>query len=241
MIINSGLCDQKNLTTKGQNMWKLLKSELDYHKNTIGLFLGIIFLMHLFDTSIAPGNVDFIVALMTFMMINTFINSRAREKRNRLQFKLPISATQLGFSRLLMVYASGAAIVTAIIVGHLLFKSQAQFHFYRTGVLIGSSIFLFVVYFIFSDLFTAFLKKYGRFIMMVLVFVIALIFAFGIVVMRQTNATGSAPMPLLAMINFLKNHNPFTGELGGLVFLILNLLLSTITIFTFNRRKSYAE
>ena len=74
---------------------------------------------------------------------------------------------------------------------------------------------------------------------MVGVIILALFMVLGFVVMKQTNATGSPPGLMISIIDFIKNINPFTGRSGWIRFLRVVLVLSFITIFTFNRRKSY--
>jgi hypothetical protein len=222
-------------------MWKLIKSDLDYHKNSILLFLGIIFFVFIYNTSISPGNAEFLIFLMTFMMMNSFVTYRAREKRNRLHFRLPLSARELAGSRILFVYVLATLAIGILFISHQLFQRQVSFPYLRMTVLVGMSVFLSLLYFIFYDIFISLFKKYGRFIVMLGVLVVAMFMVLGIVVMKQTNEAGSSPGQLISIIDFIKNINPFAGRSGGIRFLRVILVLSFITIFTFNRRKSYVE
>ncbi len=222
-------------------MWKLIKSDLEYQKNSIILFLGIIFFVYIYNAFISPGNAEFMIFLMTFMMINSFITIRAREKRNRLHFHLPVSTNELGGSRILIVYVLSLLSVGVLFISDQLFQGQVSFQYQRITFMIAISIFLFLLYFIFYDIFTSFFKKYGRFFVMVGVIILALFMVLGFVVMKQTNATGSPPGLLISIIDFIKNNNPFTGRSGWIRFLRVILVLSFITIFTFNRCKSYVE
>ena len=222
-------------------MWKLIKSDLDYQKTSIILFLGIIFFTFFYSVSSSPGSSEFMVFLMTFMMMNAFIITRASEKRNRLHFHLPLSTNKLAISRILIIYILGILAVCVLVISHLLFQYHASFPYQRIAIMTGISIFLFSLYFIFYDIFTSFFKKFGRFFVMLAVMVLVLFMVLGIVVMKQTNATGSPPGLLISIIEFVKNNNPFASGSSWIRFLILNLILSTITIFTFNRCKSYIE
>jgi|GEM_PF-6821114 len=216
-------------------MWKLIKSDLGYQKNSIILFLGIIF----FDRAISPGgNAKF---LMIFMMMSSFVTNRVREKRNRLHFRLPLSTRELAGSRILTAYVMAILAIGILSISHLLFHRQVAFLYPRITVLVGMSVFLFSLYFIFNDIFTSLFKKYGRFVEKVAVIVFTMVMVLGIVVMRQSNDTGSPPGRLFTIIDFVKNNNPFAGYSGWLRFLMVVLVLSFITIFTFNRRKSYIE
>jgi hypothetical protein len=181
-------------------MWKLIKSDLDYQKNSIILFLGIIFFAFIYNIFSSPGNAKFMVFLMTFMMMNSFITTRAREKRNRLHLRLPVSANELGGSRILIVYVLSVLAVGVLFISHRLLPRHASFPYQRIAVMIGISIFLFSVYFIFYDIFTSFFKKYGRFFVMLGVMVLVLFMVLGIVVMKQTNATGSPPGLLISIL-----------------------------------------
>ena len=215
-------------------MWKLIKSDLDYQKNSIMLFLGIIF----FDRAISPGNIEF---LMTFLMMNSFVTYRAREKRNRLHFRLPMSTRELAGSRILTVYVLAILAMGVLFISHKLFHRQVSFLYPRITVLVGMSVFLFSLYFIFNDIFTSLFKKYGRFVATLAVIVLAMVMVLGIVVMKQTNEAGSSPGQLMTIIDFINNINPFIGQSGWIRLLGTILVLSFITIFTFNRRKSYVE
>jgi len=222
-------------------MWKLIKSDIDYQKNSLILFLGMIFFVFIYNTSISPGNAEFMIFLMTFMMMNSFVTYRAREKRNRLHFRLPLSARELAGSRIFTVYVLAILAIGVMFISHLLFQRQISFPYQRISVMVGMSIFLFSLYFIFNDIFTSLFKKYGRFIVMLGVLVVAMFMVLGIVVIKQTNEAGSSPGQLMTIIDFIKNINPFSGSSGGIRFLRVVLVLSFITIFTFNRRKSYIE
>ncbi|HEX9973565.1 MAG TPA: ABC-2 transporter permease [bacterium] len=203
-------------------MWKLIKSDLDYQKNSILLFLGIIFFVFIYNASISPGNAEFMIFLMTFMMINAYVTIRVREKRNRLHFRLPLSARELGGSRILIVYVLSVLAIGVLFISHQLFQRHASFPYQRITIMIALSIFLFSLYFIFSDLFTSLFKKYGRFFVMLGVLILALFMVLGIVVMKQTNATGSPPGLLISIIDFVKNNNPFAGGSGWIQILVLN-------------------
>jgi len=49
------------------------------------------------------------------------------------------------------------------------------------------------------------------------------------------------PTGITTVVDFVMSHNPFSGEFGFEKFFILSLVLSGLTIVTFNRRKSYLE
>ncbi len=214
---------------------------MEYQKNSIIVFLGIIFFVFIYNEFISPGNAEFMIFLMTFMMMNSFVTYRAREKRNRLHFRLPLSTRELGGSRILTIYILAILAIGVLFISHKLFQSQVSFPYLRMTVLVGISVFLFSLYFIIYDIFTSLFKKYGRFFIMLGVLVLALFMVLGIVVMKQTNTTGSPPGLMISIIDFVKNSNPFAGRSGWIRFLRVILVLSFITIFTFNRRRSYVE
>ena len=222
-------------------MWKLIKSDLEYQKNSIIVFLGIIFFVFRYSALISPGNAEFMIFLLTFIMINSFVTYRAREQRNRLHLHLPLSARELAGSRILTVYVLAISAIGILFISHQLFQRTISFPYQRMIVMVGMSVLLFSLYFILNDLFTSLFKKYGRFIVMLGVLVLAMFMVLGIVVMKQTNEAGSAPGQLISIIDFLKNINPFTGDFGWIRFLTLTLVLSIMTIFTFSRRKLYGD
>ncbi len=185
-------------------MWKLIKSDLVYQKNSIILFLGIIFFAFIYNVFSYPGNAEFMVFLMTFMMMTSFFITRASEKRNRLHFRLPLSTNKLGISRIFIIYILGILALGMLFISHQFFQRHASFPYQRIAIMIGISIFLFSLYFIFYDIFTSLLKKYGRFFVMLGVMALALFMVLGIVVMKQTNATGYPPGLLISTIDFVK-------------------------------------
>lgn len=222
-------------------MWKLIKSDIDYQKNSLILFLGMIFFIFIFNTSSSSVSTEFMIFSMTFMMINSLVTYRAREKRNRLHFSLPLSTRELAGSRILTVYVLAILAVGILFISHLLFQHQALFPYIRIAVLVGMSVFLFSLYFIFNDIFTSLFKKYGRFIVMVGVLVVAMFMILGIIIVKRTNEAGATPDQLISFYDFIENINPFTGKLGYIRLLGSILMLSFITIFTFNRRRTYVE
>lgn len=205
------------------------------------MFLGIIFFVFIYNTSISPDNAEFLIFLMSFMMINSFVTYRAREKRNRLHFRLPLSTHELAGSRILTVYVLAILAIGVLFISHQVFQRQILFPYLRMTFLVGMSVFLFSLYFIFNDIFISLFKKYGRFFVMLAVLVLAMFIVLGIVVIKQANDAGPSPGQLITIIDSIKNINPFSGNSGWIRFLRVVLVLSFITIFTFNRRRTYVE
>ena len=222
-------------------MWTILKTELAYHKNSILLFLTIIAFTYLYNAVISPGNAEFMIFIMSFLIINSIISTRLREKRNRQHFRLPVSAHHIALARVLDIYLPCCFAFVELLILHFIFQKNIPFQVGKISILIGIGIFLYSLFFIFYDLYSSFFKKYGKFLLVLLVLGLSAFMAAGILVMKQTNATGAPPGLLISIIDFVKNNNPFAGESGWIRFLIVNLILSSITIITFGRCKSYVE
>lgn len=222
-------------------MWNIVKSELAYHKNSMLLFLAVITFAFIYFEIIAPEDWNWIIFMMVFFMINSIISGRMREKRNRQQLRLPLSAKQLALARVLTVYFPAGFAFAELWLLYSVFKQSSAFPVGKISVLIGISILPFMLFFIFYDLYPSVFKKYGKLLVVIFAMGISASMALGILVMAKTRSGEPMPAFALTLINLIRDYNPFAGASGWIRFLIFNLILSGITIITFGRCESYVE
>ncbi|MCI0496039.1 hypothetical protein L0Z72_13625, partial [candidate division KSB1 bacterium] len=224
-----------------RKMWSIVKSELAYHKNSILLFLAILAFAFVYFEIIAPEDWEYVIFMLVFFMINSTIAGRMREKRNRQHFRLPLSAQQIALARALTVCLPACFAFVELLLLHSAFQKNSAFSVGKISILIGISILPFMLFFIFYDLYPSFFKKYGKFLVAIFAMGLSAFMAIGILVMIKTRSGEPMPGFALTLFNLIRDYNPFAGESGWIRFLIFNLILSSITIFTFGRCKSYVE
>ena len=222
-------------------MWTMVKTELDYHKNSILLFLAIIAFAFVYFEMISPDNWEYIILMMVFFMINSIISGSMREKRNRQHFSLPLSAQQIALARALIIYLPGCFAFMELLILHFVFQKGIAFPIAKISIIIGVSILPFMLFLIFYDLYPSFFKKYGKFLVAIFAMGLSAFMAIGILVMTKPGSSAPLPDFIKTFFNLIRNYNPFTGASGGFRFLIFNLILSGFTIITFGRCKSYVE
>ena len=222
-------------------MWTMVKTELDYHKNSILLFLAVIAFAFVYFEMISPDNWEYIILMMVFFMINSIISGSMREKRNRQHFGLPLSAQQIALARALIIYLPCCFAFMELLILHFVFQKGIAFPIAKISIIIGVSILPFMLFFIFYDLYPSFFKKYGKFLVAIFAMGLSAFLAIGIMVMTKTKSGEPLPGFALTLLNLIRDYNPFAGESGWIRFLIFHLVLSSITIITFGRCKSYVE
>jgi len=222
-------------------MWNIVKSELAYHKNSILLFLAVIAFAFVYFEIIAPEDWNWIIFMMVFFMINSIIAGRLKEKRNRQQLRLPRSAQEIALARVLTVYLPACFAFAELLLLHSIFQKNIAFPLGKISVLIGISILPFTLFFIFYDLHPSFFKKYGKFLVAIFAMGLSAFLAIGIMFMTKTKSGEPLPGFALTLLNLIRDYNPFAGASGWIRFLVFNLILSSITIITFGRCKSYVE
>jgi hypothetical protein len=219
----------------------MVKTELDYYKNSILLFLAIIAFAFFYNVFISPGDAEFLFFIMTFLGINSIMSNRMREKRNRQHLRLPVSAQPIALARALTIYIPALFIFMELLLLQFVFQKNIAFDIGKISILIGICILPYSLFFIFYDLYPSFFKKYGKFLVALFIMGLSAFMVVGIMVMTKTNSDGSAPGFALTLFNLIRKFNPFAGESGWIRFLIFNLILSGFTIITFGRCKSYVE
>lgn len=222
-------------------MWTMVKTELDYHKKVILLFLVIIAFEFIYSEIISSSGWGYIIFMLIFFMINSIISGRMKEKRNRQHLRLPISTNQIALARALTVYLPSSCAFIALLILHFVFEINIPFPVGKISTLIGISILPFMLFFIFYDLYPSFFKKYGKFLVAIFAMGLSAFMAIGILVMAKTKSGEPMPGFALTLSNLMRNYNPFAGASGWIRFLIFNLILSGFTIITFGRCKSYVE
>jgi hypothetical protein len=226
-------------------MWRLIRSEFDYNRK---LFLGLVAVIPLLSLLVVYPIEDFspnlLAFTMTLLMLQNWAVFRNKEKRVCQQIRLPLSLRRIALTRILlvMIASSGYLVLYAFICFGLM--TSGRVNYVALSMIFGIILLVFSVYFILRDLLLDFFRKLGltkeRMIVALLLVVVGLNIL-GVYVMIQTNTSGTAPLPVRATFDFLRRNNPFGGEYGAVKFLALSALLASLTVISFERRKSYLE
>lgn len=227
-------------------MWTLLKTEFTYHRK---IFLGFLAVLPLFWANAFTSLFEdvpqalwmFFIILMVLQIWNAFRNKEHRDRRYML---LPVSARGIAFTRILLTLLSG--------LGYILFYALGLKLFHPQEPISGASLLKicailfagFAVYFVIRDLFLPFFRAIGltqKKIILGATLIALGLNILGILMLLRFEKTGSFPLPLKPLLNFIIRENPFAGEYGPGYFTVLCLAIISLTLFSFAHRKSYLE
>jgi hypothetical protein len=219
-------------------MWKILKTELRYHKMTItaayaagALFLLVAVFSGLLKRMDSPKATWSLMSVVTSAYIFLLIHIGSydeKEKRERLHALLPIPRRKLGIARmaLLILLQAGFSIIWVIGVMAAGKGPELAYLYY---MLSSNAFFCLVVVLIaiFLDLGHFGQKKYRR--------IFASLWALLVILIIWLTLAGKI-IPVLEYI-FL----PYTTPAGAAVFVLLAAGLSYLDVVIYTRRKSYLK
>jgi hypothetical protein len=226
-------------------MVQILRAEIKYNlKLIVGFFLFLPVTWLLSFNTFEDLSPNYIMFWLMFVMVQSWNSIRNKEIREYQQAALPLERNQMALARLSMVVVlSLVMIATHFIVIHLIQPGRVITF---TTVMLPFSILLsmFSLYYLLRDRLLYFLRHNRIFkitkerTMTVLMLMVFLGVIFGMLGMV---AFMDRPTGIATVVDFVIAHNPFSGEFGFEKFFILSLVLSGLTIVTFNHRKSYLE
>ena len=227
-------------------MWQLIKSDISYHRATF-IMLHIVVAALFAFLKFSAEELDFMIFIMAFVIINQINAFRIKEKRDRQHALLPLSVRQIGTARLLTLLIPCATAFFFYYLLDLLFTSGKPVEGLKLVVLFGLTLLLFSVFLILRDAFyfstkSRFSNLFGESTFMITLAIGLLAFmSLGLLAFMSFSKTGQPPAALVYAIEFGKKYNPFVGGFGIVRFLIFSLAFSSLTVLTFSRRKSFVE
>ncbi|MCP4725246.1 MAG: hypothetical protein GY863_09430, partial [bacterium] len=175
----------------------------------------------------------FLYFLLPFVMINTMVPMRFKEKRDKRSIMLPVTAVSVGISRIIFVIIPTAFLYLTLILLDTTLTYHVNLNIETYMLFFGIVLFIYSVFFIFYDIGYSFISK--KFI------AIAILFLVLALLLNITLFSGVIPESLTSGIfNFIDQiiHSERTG-LSWFIFVTLFLVIGSV--FTYSRRKSYLE
>ncbi len=224
-------------------MWRILKAELDYHKRLFAGFVGFVILLGFYaaNSFIEDLSPNYILFLMMFLLLQNWNTLRNKERRDFQIVQLPVSIGLIALARIVMIF-----IVFVMLVGpftlmqFLLTRSVDYIH-----SLIGLGIILmgFSIYYIMRDQILLFLRKMGitqsKMRWGLAVSFLALNFL-GIFFFIKTSKTGSPPVSLDALVQFIRFIKGARPQ-DLVKFFVPAITFACLTVISFSKRRSYFE
>jgi hypothetical protein len=226
-------------------MVQILRAEIKYNlKLIVGFFLFLPVTWLLSFNTFEDLSPNYIMFWLMFVMVQSWNSIRNKEIREYQQAALPLVRNQVALARLSMVVVLSLVMIsTHFIAIHLIQPGRI---INLTTVMLPFSIllFMFSLYYLLRNRLLYFLRHNRIFkitkertmgVLMIMVFLGVIFGMLGMVAFMDR------PTGITTVVDFVMAHNPFSGEFGFEKLFILSLVLSGLTIVTFNHRKSYLE
>jgi len=221
-------------------MYKILKAELNYHKLSWYSIVLLIPLILLYTGEESESGTHFIIFLFPYLMINTIIPPRYKEKRDRLFTLLPIVNWHIALERIVLIIAVVSLYLISYSALYALIYPNQPSNFNSITLFFGIIIFIYSIFFIINDIFVHTLKHGSDDRGALTKFKGGMIIFIAILMLAGFYALYAKPPGLLIFYNLIAENNPFSGEFGEIKFVFVSLLLAMISVFTFAKRRSYS-
>lgn len=222
-------------------MWEIFKAELSYSRFAYFIFFAAIVLIVLLQVIGTGGERLYVHWFIIVMAVNFWNAKRIKENRDFLLAQMPVSHSDVGKARALMlVLVPAAAILLYKLLAGTMGPGAAKLT--HLGFVYGLSVSLFALLFMFRDRYvgTRNLMR-GK---VVLIIILAIMFGTGIVTMIMTEdaaESGAEPPSFLRAFDVLLRNNLFGNPLYMACFVAGSLLLAYLSVFTFRRRKTNVQ
>jgi hypothetical protein len=225
-------------------MWRILKTELVYHKSIFLIGIFILLCNQILYRELGPRpftnlsiNKPTLAGTFSFMLM-IYMAVRIREKTEMIYAVLPLSKNQVGLTRLLFCLLSWAILSLFFMIMNLVLQPHLPIIvlFKRNLLLTILILILNTLPFLGRDIYYVLGGQYRKLWLAIWLFFIMAIFSvlFGLFVM---------PVDEYSFFNMLDDSQVITeGNVFELiVYMMLGLFLSVLSIQLFKARKSYLE
>jgi hypothetical protein len=222
-------------------MWEIFRAELRYNRFAYFLLFAAIVLITLFQVVGTGGERLYVHWFAVVMALNIWNAKRIRENRDFLLALIPVSHSDVGKARALMlVLVPAAAIVLYKLLAGTLGPGAARLT--HLGFVYGLTVLLFALLFMFRDRYvgTKNLMR-GK---VALIIILAILFGAGIVIMIMTDdaaESGAEPPSFLRVFDLILKNKPFGNPLYMACFVAGSLLIAYLSVITFKRRKTNVQ
>ena len=186
----------------------------------------------------------FYVGMMLFLIVQNWMSFKAKERRDVLLSKLPLSTRSLSLVRLSMIFLSAILVILVYKSMHWILDIQGHANYPVTGwKLINYSsiaLFGFSVYFIFSDLIVPRLRQLPNFqLIKERAFQVLLLLAVILQILGIVAFMTKAPNIMTDVLDVLFFNNPFDKVVNIQKFLVVSMMTAAISVFSYSARKNY--
>ena len=147
-------------------MWRILIAEVSYSRAIFFIYLSMTIGVTLLEQKLEDGG-RFYVAVLLFLIVQNWLSLKAKNKRDLLICKLPLSAIALGGLRIGMIAVSAILIILVYMSMHWILGIQGHANYPITGWKLLNSVslvlFLFSIYFIITDFVAPRLREHENF------------------------------------------------------------------------------
>lgn len=181
-----------------------------------------------------------VVLAITFIATNSVVSTRQEEKRGSFDVLLPISLQHLAIVRVLLMMTP--AVVISILLTIVIFFLKDIFPITSNLLILGMGIVFTAasLYFIISDISSLIFRRSAAIINKgIAIAGLLLLNVVGVILLVYVKKTGTSPIFLSSVIDFIQAYNPFGGMYGGVKLLIFSLILAYLSLISFKHRKSY--
>jgi len=208
-------------------MGSLLKAELQYNLPLIIVYHVLIVVVGCYEI-IVGSDQGGLAAIMVHLVLFLILQNRIREKLERMQVLLPLSALKIGTVRVLLLSIPVFSIYFIYFIVHRLGAARVNVDYWRLVFLGGIFLFLYFLFCLARDFYFSFgRERIFRFIVICLTTLsigVGIIFTIFI---------------LMANMNFFEKINSILAEFLFVVLFFLLIFMALISIYSFSHRKSY--
>lgn len=224
-------------------MWRISKAEIAYSKYIFLIYLALTVGITFLERALDDGG-RFYVGLIIFLIVQNWLSFKAKERRDVIIAKLPLSAISLGLVRLMMIFSSAFLVILVYKTMHFLLDIQGHANYPVTGWKLinysSISLFGFSLYFIFSDFIAPRLRELPNYqLIKERAFQILLLLAVVLQILGIVAFMTKAPNFMTDIFDVLFFNNPFDKAANIQRFIVISLLTAAVSVFSFSKRKNY--
>ncbi|MFQ5769025.1 MAG: hypothetical protein ACE5HX_00710 [bacterium] len=224
-------------------MLNLLKAEFKYHKTIFIVYLSLIPLISIQAcySVIVDLSANYVMGMLMLALLQNWIASRNKERRERKYTLLPISIWKIALTRISFIMLTCTGAWVAYFLMTFFIKPAVSLNHTRFILILGLMLIMFSIYYVLRDLLLDFFNRIGwtkdkrKMAAVVIVLGLTLFLMGTFIFALRTEGTATPPSSLIKIIRYFLYDNPFTECI------VLGMILVMISIFTFNHRKSYLE
>lgn len=224
-------------------MLRVFIAECDYRRAlTLGVLLVFPLLLIYSKYPFRSLSPHYLFFWSVFIVIQNLIVHRNIDKRERIFIGLPIARTTYGFFRTLQVLILGVVYTAVYALMFFLFRPVAMVDRRLCMTLCLVFWLIFSLYFTTRDVSLDFFRKMGitrgRFLL-IMVMLGGLVQAMTLVAFLQASAHKPTNFIIGRTIDWILLHHPFQGEQGFIRFAVTTGLVALLSVWTFQKKKSY--